>query len=77
LNILKGKGNISLNYNDIFNTMRFGFEGRLPYPQNGRFYWESQTIQLGFNYRFGSNKYQAKSRRERDSDEKNSGGGMF
>lgn len=77
LNILKGKGNISLNYNDIFNTMRFGFEGRLPYPQNGRFYWESQTIQLGFNYRFGSNKYQAKSRRERDSDEKNSGGGIF
>ena len=77
LNILKGKGNISLNYNDIFNTMRFGFEGRLPYPQNGRFYWESQTIQLGFNYRFGSNKYQARSRRERDSDEKNSGGGMF
>ena len=77
LNILKGKGNISLNYNDIFNTMRFGFEGRLPYPQNGSFYWESQTIQLGFNYRFGSNKYQAKSRRERDSDEKNSGGGMF
>ena len=77
LNILKGKGNISLNYNDIFNTMRFGFEGRLPYPQIGRFYWESQTIQLGFNYRFGSNKYQARSRRERYSDEKNSGGGMF
>lgn len=77
LNVLKGKGNISLNYNDVFNTMRFGFEGRLPYPQNGRFYWESQTIQLGFNYRFGSNKFQAKSRRERDSDEKNGGGGMF
>jgi outer membrane receptor protein involved in Fe transport len=77
LSVFKGKGNISLNYNDIFNTMRFGFEGRLPYPQNGAFYWESQTIQLGFNYRFGSNKYQAKSRRERDNDEKNGGGGMF
>lgn len=77
LNILKGKGNISLNYNDIFNTMRFGFEGRLPYPQNGAFYWESQTIQLGFNYRFGGGKFQAKSRRERNNDEKNSGGGMF
>ena len=77
LSVFKGKGNISLNYNDIFNTMRFGFEGRLPYPQNGRFYWESQTVQLGFNYRFGSNKYQAKSRRERDNDEKNGGGGMF
>ena len=77
LNILKGKGNISLNYNDIFNTMRFGFEGRLPYPQNGAFYWESQTIQLGFNYRFGGGKFQAKSRRERNNDEKNSGGGLF
>ena len=57
--------------------MRFEFEGRLPYPQNGAFYWESQTIQLGFNYRFGGGKFQAKSRRERNNDEKNSGGGMF
>jgi hypothetical protein len=38
---------------------------------------EVSTIQLGFNYRFGSNKYQSKSRRERDNDEKNGGGGMF
>lgn len=77
LSVLKGKGNVSLGFNDVFDTMRFGFEGRLPYPQNGKFYWESQTVQLGFNYRFGSSKFQAKSRRQRDRDEKNNGGGMF
>ena len=38
--------------------------------KNGRSYWESQTIQLGLYYHFGSNKYQAKTRREGDSDEK-------
>jgi len=43
----------------------------------GEFNWESQTVQLGFNYRFGSSKFQAKSRRQRDRDEKNNGGGMF
>lgn len=32
---------------------------------------------LGFNYRFGGGKFQTKSRRERNNDEKNSGGGMF
>ena len=32
------------------------------------------TIQLGFNYRFGGSKFQAKSRRERNNGEKKSGG---
>ena len=77
LSVLKGKGTVNIGFNDVFDTMRFRFEGRLPYNQVGAFHWESRTVQLGFNYRFGSNKYQAKSRRERDSDEKNSGGGMF
>jgi len=61
--IIKAKANVSIGFNDIFDTMRVGFEGRLPYPQNGKFYWESQTVQLGFNYRFGSSNFQAKSRR--------------
>jgi outer membrane receptor protein involved in Fe transport len=77
LSVLKGKGNVSLGFNDVLDTMRFGFEGHLPYPQHGKFYWESQTVQLGFNYRFGSSKFQAKSRRQRDRDEKSNGGGMF
>ena len=66
----KGKGSISLNYNDVFNTMKFRFKGAKPYVQEGEFNWESNTVYLGINYRFGSTKYSAKSRKNRTSDEK-------
>ena len=66
----KGKGSISLNYNDVFNTMKFRFKGTKPYVQEGEFNWESNTVYLGINYRFGSTKYSAKSRKNRTSDEK-------
>ena len=77
LNVLKGKGTVNIGFNDVFDTMKFRFGARKPFPSEGEFNWESQTIQLGFNYRFGSSKFQAKSRRQRDRDEKNSEGGMF
>jgi len=66
----KGKGSISLNYNDVFNTMKFRFRGAKPYVQEGEFNWESNTVYLGINFRFGSTKYSAKSRKNRTSDEK-------
>jgi len=66
----KGKGSVSLNYNDIFNTMRFQFKGTKPYVQQGEFNWESNTVYLGINYRFGSTKYSAKSRKNRTNNEK-------
>lgn len=69
-----GKGSISLNYNDIFNTMKFRFDGTSPYVQEGEFNWESNTIYLGLTYRFGSTKYSAKSRKNRSDDEKSGGG---
>ena len=68
--IAKGKGSISLNYNDVFNTMKFRFKGTKPYIQEGEFNWESNTVYLGINYRFGSTKYSAKSRKNRTNDEK-------
>ena len=77
LSVLKGKGTVNIGFNDVFDTMRFRFDGRLPYNQVGAFHWESRTVQLGFNYRFGSGKYQAKSRRQRQNDEKNGGGGLL
>lgn len=77
LNILKDKGSLNVGFNDIFNTMRFRFEGRLPFEQVGAFHWESRTVQVGFNYRFGNSKYRAKSRRKRTNDEKSGGGGLF
>ncbi len=71
------KGTLSVNYNDIFNTMQFAFDGTRPFSQVGAFNWESQTVFVGLSYRFGSSKYRAKSRKRRDNDEKSGSGGIF
>ncbi|MEZ4778772.1 MAG: TonB-dependent receptor [Flavobacteriaceae bacterium] len=76
-NLWDGRGTFSLNYNDIFNTMKFAFEGELPYVQTGAFNWESQTVNVNLSYRFGGGKYRAKSRKSRDDREKDGGGGIF
>nr|WP_299000988.1 outer membrane beta-barrel family protein [uncultured Allomuricauda sp.] len=73
----KGKGTLSANFNDVFNTMRFEFEGQRPYIQNGQFNWESQTLYVGLSYRFGSGKNRAKQRKRRDSNTKKSSGGIL
>ena len=75
--VLKGKGSFSFRLNDIFKTMRFKFDSTIPYAQNGQFNWESRSAYLGFNYRFGGGKNRAKSRRQRDKNEKDGGGGFF
>ncbi len=75
--VLKGKGTLSLRFNDIFRGMKFQFNSERPFVQNGRFQWESRTTYLGFNYRFGGGKNKAKPRRRRDSNEKQGGGGFF
>ncbi len=73
----QGQGTFSVNYSDIFDTMKFGFEGELPYVQTGAFNWESNTIYVGLSYRFGGGKYRAKSRKQRDDREKEGSGGIF
>lgn len=75
--ILKGKGNINFRVNDIFNTMRFKFNSERPFVQNGRFKWESRTAYIGFNYRFGGGKNKARSRKQRDNNERQGGGGFL
>jgi len=72
----QGKGSVSLNYNDIFNTMRFAFDGERPFKQKGQFNWESQTVNVAISYRFGSGKNRASKRKRRDSNTKQDGGGM-
>ena len=74
--VLKGKGTVSLKFNDIFQGMKFAFETERPTPANGQFNWESRTTFLGFNYRFGNGKNKAKQRRKRDNNEKSGGGGF-
>ncbi len=73
----EGRGTFSINYNDIFETMKFSFDGESPYRQNGEFNWESNTINVNLSYRFGGGKYRAKSRKRRDNDEKSGSGGVF
>lgn len=73
---LEGKATFSFNYNDVFNTMKFQADAYRPFRQNVEFNWESNIWSVGLNYRFGGGKYRAKSRKQRDNDEK-SGGGIF
>ena len=75
--VLKGKGTLSLRFNDIFKGMKFQFESEKPYPQTGKFNWESQTAYLGFSYRFGGGKNKAKTRKRRDNNEKQGSGGFM
>lgn len=73
----QGRGMLSLNYNDIFNTMEFAFYGYKPFIQEGAFNWESNTWNVGLSYRFGGGKYKAKSRKNRDNNTKSGGGGFL
>ncbi|UOK43833.1 MULTISPECIES: TonB-dependent receptor domain-containing protein [Flavobacterium] len=75
-NVLKGMGTFTLRFNDIFDTMHFAFDGNIPYRQYGEFYWENQTVYMGFNYMFGGGKNKALQRKQRDANE-TQGGGMF
>lgn len=75
-NVLKGKGTLSARVSDIFNKMKFSFDGDLPYSQQGSFNWESRTIYIGFNYRFGGGNNSALQRKQRDKNE-TQGGGMM
>ena len=76
-NVQKGKGTISARASDVFNTMNFSFDGTLPYKQEGAFFWESRSIYVGYNYRFGGGKNTALQRKQRDKNETQSGGGMM
>ena len=71
---IDNKANFSLNFNDVFDNMKAKFKGSRPFIQEGEFQWESQTIQASLSYRFGSGKYKAKSRKQRDQDVKEGGG---
>jgi outer membrane receptor protein involved in Fe transport len=77
LNVLKGKGTVSLRVNDIFKGMKFKFESDNPYPYSGQFNWESRTAYIGFMYRFGSGKNKAKRRKSRDNNEAQGSGGFI
>ncbi|RKR10995.1 outer membrane receptor protein involved in Fe transport [Flavobacterium sp. 90] len=75
--LLDNKMNISVRFNDVFNTMKYAFDGVYPYPQEGQFTWESQTVYLGLTYNFGGAKIKNLQRKQREDNTNKGGGGMF
>ncbi|AWK02921.1 TonB-dependent receptor [Flavobacterium crocinum] len=75
--LLDNKMNISVRFNDVFNTMKYAFDTESPYPQAGQFTWESQTVYLGLTYNFGGGKIKNLQRKQRDDNTNKGGGGMF
>ena len=75
--LLDNKMNISLRFNDVFNTMKYAFDTKYPYPQTGQFTWESQTVYLGLTYNFGGAKIKNLQRKQREDNTSKDGGGMF
>jgi len=73
---LDDKATLSLNFTDIFNTQKLKFTADEPYKQEGTLNPESQTVFVGFSYRFGGGKNKALRRKNRDDNEKD-GGGLF
>ncbi|MFK7813612.1 MAG: TonB-dependent receptor [Maribacter sp.] len=69
-NFAKGKGTLSLNFNDIFRTQRFAFETFRTVIQEGQFKTDSRSVYLGLAYRFGSGKNKSVKRKKRDKNEK-------
>lgn len=70
------KATLSLNFNDVFDTQKFRVNGGRPFNQSGVFNNETQTVYLGFSYRFGGGKNKALKRKQRDGDD-SGGGGIF
>lgn len=75
--LLDDKMSISLRFNDMFNTMKYAFDSKNPYPSQGQFSWESRSAYLGINYRFGGGKNRTLARKMRDDNTQKGGGGMF
>lgn len=68
------RATFSMNFNNVFDTQEISIVGERPFRQTVNFYPEFSTIYVGLSYRFGGNKYRAKSRKQRDDNEKSGGG---
>lgn len=75
--MLNNRLTASVRFNDMFKTMRYAFDSRNPFPQSGKFTWESRTVYIGLNYMFGQGKNRAMQRKQREDNTKQGGGGLF
>lgn len=70
----ENRATFSLNFNNVFDTQEIVVLSERPFRQDVDFEGEFKTIFATLSYRFGGNKYRAKSRKRRDNDEKSGGG---
>lgn len=75
--MLNNRLTASLRFNDMFKTMKYAFDAQNPFPQTGKFTWESRTVYVGLNYMFGQGKNRAMQRKQREDNTKQGSGGMF
>ena len=68
------RATFSLNFNNIFDTQEINVLSERPIRAQVNFEGEFKQIFAGLSYRFGGGKYRAKSRKNRDDNEKDSGG---
>jgi hypothetical protein len=68
------RATFSLNFNNVLDTQEVSVFSARPIQQQVNFEGEFKQIFAGLSYRFGGGKYRAKSRKNRDNDEKNDGG---
>lgn len=68
------RATFSLNFNNVFDTQEISILSERPIRAEVNFEGEFKQIFAGLSYRFGGGKYRAKSRKNRDNDEKDSGG---
>jgi RNAse (barnase) inhibitor barstar len=68
--VLKDKGTIALNVQDIFNSRKRIFETNLPGVLNSysEFQWMSRQINFSFTYRFNKKKEDRNKNQRRESD---------
>ena len=70
------RATFSMNFNNVFDTQEINIVSERPFRQTVSFQPEFSTIFVGLSYRFGGGKYRAKSRKQRDDNEKDGGGFM-
>ncbi|WP_430466543.1 TonB-dependent receptor domain-containing protein [Winogradskyella ouciana] len=70
----ENRATFSLNFNNVFDTQEIFITSERPFRQEVEFMPEFKTIFVGLSYRFGGSKYRAKSRKQRDNNEKSGGG---
>jgi len=70
----ENRATFSLNFNNVFDTQEINIVSERPFRQTVNFMPEFNTIFAGLSYRFGGGKYRAKSRKQRDNNEKQGGG---